>query len=908
MSDAGRLETLYSAGTSTGLSDGELLRLFLDRRERADRASRAAEAAFEVLVRRHGPMVLGVCRRYLDDPSDVDDAFQAIFLVLFRRAGAIRTGDSLGPWLHGVSRRIAARARAVAHRRNAREASCPVEPATDPAAEDRRREARETIDEELDRLPARYRNPIILCHLEGLTYQEAARRLGCPVGTVGVRLSRGREMLRARLSRRGAFLAAGPWAVGGDPASGVCPVSPSLVSATVRTVTRGDGGSTAVSTSITFLSEGFLRTMFTRRLGIAALALFPVGLLLRGGGLVLGQASARRGQRSATSPPGPATQSPAPRETDGGRTQRIRELLYTFRTYRVFSRDEEWARTVRELAGIGKDAVPELVAELDRTDRDGTLRALGFTLRAIEDPRSVPALIRAIPRTLRPPGSDCGVRILDPELLTFMKTHQDYKSDKADYVSCGRPVNEILTALERITGHAEFLDSTGKDVRDIFLDGTPEQQASQRTSFDQCRQRWEAWWMAHRGEFVTPEELRSVELPGRKEDLVEIAGLHRYGPLFPTGPDVRLGPVRMLRLSPVEYADAKSQIDFDTGRTFAVYEGMKAANRDDPKAFILRSIAEDRRHGIDARCQGLNIEGFDLHPWQVDNGRWGTIEEEIRRGGPLPLGREARSTLTASGGTATFLFTTREGGRGIVQVFSKDQDADQWRIRYRMWMTSDADPAARAVDGPAHAAPSRTPFGSIVTTTLEPPGSGRECSLNFRAGRKAAPPASLQPSELANVFSLTQAERFRRWCRDESIDLFCYELPGQPGALAGPAEEEQAPALRTRQPRAELLGMEMAARRIRPRSFEELTVEETRELLGRVPKEEPRIAWISAAPDLTEHPDTFAFQTREGSVGLLQMQADAKAPGKLTIRYRLQAHAERSDRDVTGRAPAEGLP
>ena len=130
----------------------------------------------------------GGCRRYLDDPNDVEDAFQATFVVLFRRARAVRIGESLGPWLHGVSRRIAARARAATLRRKAREAGCRVEPATDPAAEDRRRDATEALDEELDRLPRKYRVPIILCHLEGLTYQEAARRLDCPVGTIGTRL------------------------------------------------------------------------------------------------------------------------------------------------------------------------------------------------------------------------------------------------------------------------------------------------------------------------------------------------------------------------------------------------------------------------------------------------------------------------------------------------------------------------------------------------------------------------------------------------------------------------------------------------------------------------------------------------------------------------------------------------
>jgi hypothetical protein len=264
-----------------------------------------------------------------------------------------------------------------------------------------------------------------------------------------------------------------------------------------------------------------------------------------------------------------AKQSP---QTDD-QTQRVRELIYFFRTYRVFSRDEEWAQTIRELAKIGKAAVPELVAELDRTDRDATLRSLAFCLRAIGDPRAVPALMRAIPKALRPPGSDCGVQIADPDLRAFMLAHQNYKDDQARHVSSGRPVNEIIPALERITRHHEPPEVGDNDqLRQVFLGGTPEKQAQQRALFEQRQKRWQAWWSEHSREFVTPEELQSVELPKRELDLVEMAGVAKYGALFPTGAHVRLGPARMLRLTRSVYMNAKSHLDFDTGRVFAVYE------------------------------------------------------------------------------------------------------------------------------------------------------------------------------------------------------------------------------------------------------------------------------------------------------------------------------------------------
>jgi RNA polymerase sigma factor (sigma-70 family) len=148
-------------------------------------------------------MVRGVCRRILDNLSDAEDAFQATFLVLFRSAGSLRVGSSLGPWLYGVARRVALRARADRVRRGVVEGRVGERAGQDPAADACRGEVQSIIDEEIGRLPERYRGPVILCLLEGLTYDEASRRLGCPIGTVGVQLSRAREMLRARLTRRG---------------------------------------------------------------------------------------------------------------------------------------------------------------------------------------------------------------------------------------------------------------------------------------------------------------------------------------------------------------------------------------------------------------------------------------------------------------------------------------------------------------------------------------------------------------------------------------------------------------------------------------------------------------------------------------------------------------------------------
>jgi RNA polymerase sigma factor (sigma-70 family) len=187
------LNRLFHRGTVAGLSEGGLLDRFV---------TEADESAFAALVSRHGPMVLGVCRRALRDKHDVEDAFQATFLVLVRRARSIRDGELVGHWLHGVAHRVAVRARANAARRYVHErpgaevdrAEESTPPTDDLAA---------ILDEELARLPESLQAPLVLCYHEGLTHDEAAQRLGWPVGTVRSRMARARGVMQRRLTRRG---------------------------------------------------------------------------------------------------------------------------------------------------------------------------------------------------------------------------------------------------------------------------------------------------------------------------------------------------------------------------------------------------------------------------------------------------------------------------------------------------------------------------------------------------------------------------------------------------------------------------------------------------------------------------------------------------------------------------------
>ena len=192
-----QLRTVFNLGTIGDLTDGQLLERF------ATRGGEAAELAFAALVERHGPMVLRVCRHALVELHDAEDAFQATFLILVKQARSLWVQDSLGPWLHRVAHRVATRARAAAARVREHERRAA---ATRP---DRLRETRdwdevvEHLHEEIDRLPERYRVPVVLCDLEGLTHEKAARHLGWPVGTLKTRLARARELLRSRLCRGG---------------------------------------------------------------------------------------------------------------------------------------------------------------------------------------------------------------------------------------------------------------------------------------------------------------------------------------------------------------------------------------------------------------------------------------------------------------------------------------------------------------------------------------------------------------------------------------------------------------------------------------------------------------------------------------------------------------------------------
>jgi RNA polymerase sigma factor (sigma-70 family) len=283
-----------------GQTDGQLLERFLTGRE---------EAAFEALVRRHGPMVLGVCRRVLDHAHDAEDAFQATFLAFARKAASIVTRDSVGNWLYGVAYRTAQKARAANARRRVKEKQMAKPEAL---VEDVWRDLRPLLDLELKRLPEKYREPIILCDLEGQTRREAARRLGWPEGTLSGRLARARVMLAKRLARHGLTLSGGAVALVLSQNAASAGLPAPLVSSTVQAATMvaaGHAAAGAVSARVAVLTEGVLKAMLMTKVKIATAVVLTVGLLGVGWGMYQTYAAPPEAPKEVIK--GPASSAPA---------------------------------------------------------------------------------------------------------------------------------------------------------------------------------------------------------------------------------------------------------------------------------------------------------------------------------------------------------------------------------------------------------------------------------------------------------------------------------------------------------------------------------------------------------------------------------------------------------------------
>ena len=278
-----------------GMTDGQLLERFVSSRD---------ETAFAALVRRHGSMVWAVCRRALLNPHDAEDAFQATFLVLVRKAASILPREMVANWLYGVAHQTALKARGMTAKRRAKERQVVRMPEPEVVEQDPWRDLRPVLDQELSQLPEKYRPAIILCDLEGKTRKEAARQLGVPEGTLSGWLTRGRTMLAKRLARRGLAVSGGGLAaILSQNAVSAC-VPTSVVSSTIQAVGGVAAGRAAardvLSAKVATLTEGVLKAMELTKLKVATTVLLMLAAGVGLGVVQLTHAVSAAGQSDPT--------------------------------------------------------------------------------------------------------------------------------------------------------------------------------------------------------------------------------------------------------------------------------------------------------------------------------------------------------------------------------------------------------------------------------------------------------------------------------------------------------------------------------------------------------------------------------------------------------------------------------
>jgi RNA polymerase sigma factor (sigma-70 family) len=515
------LSVLASAPTSESAADAQLLERFIVLRD---------EASFAVLVSRHGPMVLRLCRRVMGNGHDAEDAFQATFLVLARKAAAIRRRHHLAAWLHGTAYRIALKARAALARRRQAEFAMPATKAADrqpdPLSQISARELLTALDEELARLPEVFRQPLVLCFLEGRTQEEAARQLGWTPGSVKGRLERGRARLHSRLARRGLDLSAGLLALEalhGPAAAGVAGV---LLWSTAQAAVRfaaGAGSATGGAAPALTLAEGVLKTMLLSKIKIAtALVMFAAALVAGGGLFVFGT---RAGEGSE----GPAAKAPAPpapqaRKPEEKKAATDRDLL-----------QGTWVAVAGE-----QDGRPWEVAWVKQTEQKLTIEGDRYTLRSGGDenyqtgtftlnPKRKPKQIDFTETSIRPrwvrnkfgPFPVAGIYELTGETLKLSRVGGRGNARPTDFTTAPKSLRVVIV----------FRRADGGPNQDAPAAGKPEEKKAAADS-DKLQGTWVAVVLEQNGR-AQPAEVRKrfqLTIEGNRFTMGQELALH-----FPHG-------------------------------------------------------------------------------------------------------------------------------------------------------------------------------------------------------------------------------------------------------------------------------------------------------------------------------------------------------------------------------------
>src|SRR5579883_1533870 len=457
------------AGTLAGLSDGQLLDRFVNQRE---------EAAFAALLRRHGPMVLHVCRRVLGRIQDAEDVFQAAFLLLARKGGMIRKRDAVGSWLHGVAYRLAVRAKAQARRRQAHEHQAASLRRAEPTLEAAWSEVQAVLDEELRCLPAKYRAVLVLCYLEGQTQEEAARHLGCPLGTVRSRLARARSLFQKRLVRRGLALSGAALASDllGQAASGTVSseLSRHTLKAALAFVAGGPALESEICAQVVLLAEGGLKAMSAAKLKLALMMTLAIVALSAGAGALavhvwadkIVQAKQESGPQAVAQKP----VAPKPAEDQVARTARDGDALPSGAIRRLgtlrfrhdhgtswwmptaFSRDGKWLATCDGSIRLWNLATGELFREIEGHFKEGLFSPDGKVLATVDfyvawDQQALCLLDVATGKILHRLPQNCGnmIRVLafSPDGKQFVSPADGRNSVRLWDTKTGKPVSVL---------------------------------------------------------------------------------------------------------------------------------------------------------------------------------------------------------------------------------------------------------------------------------------------------------------------------------------------------------------------------------------------------------------------------------------------------------------------------------
>ena len=429
---------------------------------------------------------------------------------------------------------------------------------------------------------------------------------------------------------------------------------------------------------------------------------------------------------------------------------RVRELIYVLRQYRPSERGNEWGSAIRELAKIGKPALPELLRELKNTERVQTWQAMLFTLRAIDDPRVLPFVIDELPRAERLSNrfAEYNLYFTDAKLHQFMRQNQNRPHDDRDVrVSYGGPIQEISGTLHTLSG-TEHRDSANVAY-------------------------WRNWWTAQQSSGKAEKQDTSLIVAPRNEDLVERDGLYRYGVLFPTGPDQFLSPVTEVQFEDHAFANVPCALDIETGRIYEPLEGVRYAPKEKQDYFEFKRWVDQNR--IDIRGGDVS----DVHLWLIDNARWESLDSEVASGKPLNMGREAfsiseRDNNGPGKGVGTFLFTTREGSRGVMRV-QHLEDAKATRYEYRLWNRRERIELRARPHASENQAGTWQPAKLVL---LKVPEFDTECLFDFKHGKKVVLPRSVLDQKLPDLQTIRKMRgqlfndwRIAPWAEQQGIDL-----------------------------------------------------------------------------------------------------------------------------------------